>query len=136
MAYKARKSYEQCSKWNTKGTVNVRRFNYDTRETETVAEVSTYDLRHSMDVDTFTNLLDGMLNGGCLNGFRGGAEVGENLRTTHRTLQGLAVEFAFGILAGISDQEYTDPRNETAIAMAKKVTTMREDGTLDYQMYI
>jgi hypothetical protein len=49
------------------------------------------------------------------NGIREGKEIGLMLRFTHHTLQGLAMCFAFGLIAGLSEQEFTDPRNETAI---------------------
>jgi hypothetical protein len=58
------------------------------------------------------------------------------LRFTHRTLQRLAVCFAFGIITGLSEQEYTDPRNETAIQTAKKIAQMLEKGDLPLGLYV
>ena len=80
-------------------------------------------------------LLDEFLNLGG-KGFREGKEIGLQLRFTHRTLQRLAVCFAFGLIAGLSDQEYTDPRNETAIQTARKVAQMLEKGDLPLGLYI
>ena len=68
--------------------------------------------------------------------FREGKEIGLQLRSTHRTLQRLAICFAFGIIVGLSEQEYTDPRNETAIQTAKKIVQMLEDGDLPLGLYI
>jgi hypothetical protein len=44
--------------------------------------------------------------------------------------------FAFGLIAGLSEQEYTDPRNETAIQTAKKVAQMLENDDLPFGLYI
>ena len=119
----------------TASTVVLKEYNYDTRETEIKGEVGTYTLCRSMTLENFAAVLDEYLNLGG-KGRREGEEIGKAFRSTHRTLQGQMVEFAFGLLAGISQQEYTDPRNATAIAMAKKVTAMREKGELDFQQYI
>jgi hypothetical protein len=62
--------------------------------------------------------------------FREGKEIGLQLRFTHRTLQRLVICFAFGLIAGLSEQEYTDPRKETAIQTAKKISKLLEDGEL------
>jgi hypothetical protein len=40
------------------------------------------------------------------------------------------------MIAGLSEQEYTDPRNETAIQTAKKVAQMLEKGDLPFGLYI
>ena len=58
------------------------------------------------------------------------------LRTTHRTLQRLAICFALGLVAGLSDQSYSDPRNEMAIQAAKKIQQMLEDGELALGPYL
>ena len=65
-----------------------------------------------------------------------GKEIGLQLRFTHRTLQRLVICFAFGLIAGLSEQEYTDPRNGTAIQTAKKIAQMLEDGELPLGLYI
>ena len=98
-------------------------------------EVSTYAVGRSIRIDEFTNLLDTFLNFGG-KGWMSGFQIGLFYRGAHRTLQGLVVEFCFGILAGISKQEYTDARNETAVAAAKKVTEMRDNGEIPAQRYI
>ena len=80
-------------------------------------------------------MLDDFLNLGG-KGFREGKEIGLQLRFTHRTLQRLVICFAFGMIAGLSEQEYTDPRNETAIQTAKKVVQLMESGELPVGLYI
>lgn len=63
-------------------------------------------------------------------------EVGLLLRNKHRTLQRSVVVFCLGILKGISQQEHTDARNADAIATAKQVTEMVENGDLNVGMFI
>ena len=40
------------------------------------------------------------------------------------------------MIVGLSEQAYTDPRNETAIQTAKKVAQMLEGGELPFGFYI
>jgi len=97
--------------------------------------ISVYTVARSMTLDNFTKLLDEYLNLGAKD-FRSGKEIGLKLRTTHRSLQRLAVCFAFGIIAGLSEQQFTDPRNEEAIKTAKKVAAMIEKGELPFGFHI
>lgn len=121
---------------NDNKTIHLRAYNSETGRTEVTGEkLSTYTVAKSLTLENFTALLDAFLNLGG-KGFREGKEVGGQLRFTHRTLQRLVVCFAFGLLAGISEQEYTDPRNETAIQTAKKITQMLEDGELPFGLYL
>jgi hypothetical protein len=62
--------------------------------------------------------------------------VGLQLRFTHRTLQRLVICFVFGMIIGLSEQEYTIARNETAIQTAKKVKVMIDQGELPFKFYI
>lgn len=105
---------------------------YD-RADEDESTVGTWEIARGMSTDQFTNLLDNWLNSG---GKREneGYLVGLNLRNTHRTLQGNAVMFMVGMLAGIAEQEHTDARNESAISTAKKIISSLEDS--DAQRYI
>jgi hypothetical protein len=48
----------------------------------------------------------------------------------------LAICFCFGVIAGLSEQDHTDPRNETAIHTAQKVAQMLEAGELPMGLYI
>jgi hypothetical protein len=117
--------YVQLKVWDSANMQNL----------ETDELVSIYTLTRSMSSENFTALLDEYLNLGG-KGFREGKEIGLELRFTHRTLQRLAVCFAFGLIAGLSEQEYTDPRNETAIQTAKKVVLLMEAGELPFGLYI
>jgi len=101
----------------------------------TGSSISTFEVARSLSLDNFTKLFDEYLNLGG-KGFEDGKQVGLKLRLTHRTLQRLAICFAFGIIVGLSQQEYTDPRNEVAIGTAKKVAELIEKGELPVGFYI
>ncbi|OGO14593.1 MAG: hypothetical protein A2030_08440 [Chloroflexi bacterium RBG_19FT_COMBO_50_10] len=117
-------------------TIKVKAYNSETSHNEETGQtISVYTLAKSLTLDNFASMLDDFLNLGG-KGFREGKEVGLQLRFTHRTLQRLAVCFAFGLIAGLSEQEYTDPRNETAIQTAKKVVQLMETGELPVGLYI
>ena len=88
-----------------------------------------------MTEENFVKLFDDFLNYGG-KGWETGKAVGEKFRTTHRTIQASAVRFMFGFLSAISDQNYTDARNETAIKSAKKIKQMLDDNELSGGLYI
>jgi hypothetical protein len=119
-----------------KNTIKIRAYNSETSRTEETGEtIDVYTLAKSMSIDNFAAMLDDFLNLGG-KGFREGKEVGLQLRFTHRTLQRLVIWFAFGMIAGLSEQQYTDPRNETAIQTAKKVVQLMESDELPLGLYI
>ena len=121
---------------NSKTTIKIKVYNSESgRYDDTGETLSTHTLARSMTSENFTSLFDDFLNLGGKD-FREGKEIGLQLRFTHRTLQRLAICFAFGIIAGLSEQEYTDPRNETAIQTAQKVANMLEAGELPLGPYI
>jgi hypothetical protein len=121
---------------NENNTIKIREYNPETsRNEETRETISVYTLAKSLTPETFASLLDDFLNLGG-KGYREGKEIGLQLRFTHRTLQRLVICFAFGLIAGLSEQEYTDPRNETAIQTAKKVVQLMESGELPVGLYI
>lgn len=121
---------------NDNDTIKIRAYNPETsRNEETGETISVYTLAKSLSPDTFASLLDDFLNLGG-KGYREGKEIGLQLRFTHRTLQRLVICFAFGMIVGLSEQEYTDPRNETAIQTAKKVVQLMESGELPVGLYI
>ncbi len=121
---------------NDNNTIRLKEYNSQTsRNEETGETISVYSLAKSLTPETFASLLDDFLNLGG-KGFREGKEIGLQLRFTHRTLQRLAVCFAFGMITGLSEQEYTDPRNETAIQTAKKIAQMLEQDDLPLGLYI
>ena len=116
--------------------IKIRAYNSETSRIEETGEtIDVYTLAKSITLENFASMLDDFLNLGG-KGFREGKEVGLQLRFTHRTLQRLAVCFAFGLISGLSEQEYTDPRNETAIQTAKKVVELIESGELPVGLYI
>jgi hypothetical protein len=99
-------------------------------------EHSTYEIARGINTPLhFARIFDNFLNSGGKQ-YSSGVEVGKELRTTHRTLQRLAVCFALGIIAGLSEQEYTDARNETAIKTAKKIKEMVDNGELPLGAYL
>ena len=121
---------------NDNDTIKIRSYNSETsRNEETSETISAYTIAKSLTPETFASLLDDYLNLGG-KGFREGKEIGLQLRFTHRTLQRLVICFAFGLISGLSEQEYTDPRNETAIQTAKKVVQLMESGELPVGLYI
>ncbi len=97
--------------------------------------LSIYALARSMTPENFTKLFDQYLNLGS-KGFPEGKQIGLNLRFTHRTLQRLAICFALGLVIGLSEQQYSDARNETAIETAKKLARMVENGELPLGSYV
>jgi len=119
-----------------KDMIKIRAYNSElSRNVETGETISVYDLAKSLTIENFASMLDDFLNLGG-KGYREGKEIGLQLRFTHRTLQRLVICFAFGMVAGLSEQEYTDPRNETAIQTAKKVVHLMEIGELPFGLYI
>ena len=117
-------------------TIKLKEYNSLTsRNEETGETIDVYNLAKSLTLENFASMLDDFLNLGG-KGYREGKEVGLQLRFTHRTLQRLVVCFALGLIAGLSEQEYTDPRNETAIQTAKKVVQLMESGELPVGLYI
>jgi hypothetical protein len=117
-------------------TIKLKAWNFDTnRIEETGSTITAYHIAQSLNMVNFAALLDEFLNLGG-KGFREGKLVGLQMRSTHRTLQRLVICFAFGLIVGLSEQEYSDPRNETAIETAQKITKMFEDGELPLGFYI
>ena len=102
---------------------------------ETGETLDTYTIAPSLTVENFASLLDEFLNLGGKD-FRKGKLVGIELRHAHLTIQRLAISFALGVIVGLSKQEFTDARNETAIHTAQKIARMMEDGELPLGFYI
>ena len=121
---------------NEHKTIKLKDWNSDcSRIEETGETISTYQVAKSLTSENFVALFDEYLNLGGKD-FREGKGIGLQLRFTHRTLQRLVICFAFGLIAGLSEQEYTDPRNETAIQTARKIVQMLEEGELPLGLYI
>ena len=121
---------------DTATTIQLLQRNPETGREEPGDEtISIYALARSMTPENFTKLFDQYLNLGS-KGFPEGKQIGLNLRSTHRTLQRLAICFAFGLIIGLSEQHYSDARNKTAIETAKKLARMVENGELPFGSYI
>jgi hypothetical protein len=117
-------------------TIKIKAYNSETsRNEETGETIDVYNLAKSLTIENFAAMLDDFLNLGG-KGYREGREIGLELRFTHRTLQRLVICFAFGMIAGLAEQEFTDPRNETAIQTAKKVVQLMESNELPLGLYI
>lgn len=97
--------------------------------------ISLWSIARAMKLPHFASLLDNFLNLGGKQ-YPEGYRLGKMMRFTHRTLQRCLFAFCLGIIAGLSEQQFTDPRNETAIASAKKLKEMIEDGTLSAGLYL
>jgi len=117
-------------------TIQIKEWNPKTCMREPIGEeISIYKVAKSMTPENFAKLFDDYLNLGGKQ-FSEGRLIGMHLRHTHRTLQRLAVCFAMGMIVGLSEQEYTDPRNAQAIETAKKLAQMFRDGDLPLGSYL
>ena len=102
-------------------TIKIRGWNSTFSTTEETGEtVSIYTIARSMTLDNFTKLFDEYLNLGGKQ-YAEGKIIGQKLRYTHRSLQRLAICFAFGIISGLSEQEYTDARNNCDKSQALRI---------------
>jgi len=108
----------------------LKSWNYDENKMETVGEVSPYLLGKSMTEKDFARVISEFLNIGGKD-YQVGIEVGKIERSDHRTLQGLLVRFCLGVIVGLSEQDYTDARNEKVVALGKKLAQMLKDGELN-----
>ena len=121
---------------NNSNAIELKEWNPDTHMSEPNGEtVSIHKLARSMTPENFTKLFDNYLNLGGKQ-FQEGRLIELHLRYTHRTLQRLAICFALGLIAGLSEQERTDPRNREAIQTAKKLAQMFRDGELPLGPYL
>lgn len=121
---------------NSNTVIQLKEWNIKTLKVEPTGEiVGIHRLASSMTPENFARLFEKYLNLGGKQ-FNEGRLIGLHLRHTHRTLQRLAICFALGLVEGISEQEHTDARNETAIQTAKKVAQMVKDGELPMGFYL
>ena len=110
--------------------IKLTRYNHDTKKIDDMGTVSGYDLVNSMTTEDVQSFLMDWLNRG-MKDYRDGVQVGMLSHYSHRTGQGSLARFALGIIIGLSEQEYTDARNETPVKMGKDIKKMLEDGKLD-----
>src|SRR5512137_945643 len=102
-----------------KSTIQLKRWNYDTKQNDEIGEVSVYDIVRSMTKENVVYLLSEWLNVG-MKDQHNGMEIGKAFEQEHRTIQASLYRWCLGIIIGLSKQEYTDGRNETAVRNAKK----------------
>lgn len=98
-------------------------------------KVSVSEIARCLTHEQFVYLFDNFINYG-MKDYREGLNVGLDFRFTHRTLQGSAFRFALGFIVGLSQQEYTDARNEIPVNTAKKIAKMVESGELGKGFFI
>ena len=112
------------------------RYNYDTKEIDTLAKLRTGDVAESCTVGNIAALLSDWVNK--KGGMGLGKHVGRALHGDHHTLQREEIAFCLGMVIGLGEQElrWTDPRNETAIKTAKKITESLESGDLSIGRFI
>lgn len=93
-------------------------------EAEAEVEIQPYDFAKLLSPEQFALLLTGRCNSYDAE-YESGRKVGKLLQSEHRTLQATAFRYLLGICVGISDDvEYTDARNEVAVASGKKLGKM------------
>lgn len=118
--------------------VELLSWNYDTKQSESKGVVNLWLLAKNLNVKQFAAVLDDWLNSGG-KGFRDGAEIGKLMTQSHRTLQGLFIQWCLGLIIGFaknSDPRWTDPRNEVAVRTAIKIKDLYEAGELENQPFI
>lgn len=112
----------------TYSEINVEDYSYEGRAPKEPKNI--YDLAHH---------LSNNANGGYISGFssfKKGVSLGLYLRREHRTLQGNIINFLLGIICGLAEQKYTDPRNETGVDACKKIREDLENENIHLQPYI
>lgn len=115
--------------------ITLYQYRHEEEDGEQTQTASIARIARSLDAGQLAKLLDDWLNYSGMQ-FDAGYAVGHQLRRSHRTIQRSAVALALGILSGISEQEFTDERNATAIATAKKVKELVENGQLPLGMHL
>jgi hypothetical protein len=98
-------------------------------------EVSVHGLARAITPVQFAHMMEDYVNV-MGDGYKRGRDVGENLTYSHRTLQRSAILFFLGAIVGLSEQEHTDARNETAIETAQKIAQMVENGELPFGPFV
>jgi hypothetical protein len=90
------------------------------------AEVSTNAIAKGMTPESLAGLLEDYVNT-FSSGYKRGQKTGRSLQRTHRTLQRSVIVELVGVIAGLAEQEHTDPRNKQSIALAKKIKELYEE---------
>jgi len=111
---------------NDKYTIELSHYDYNTNTKVSDGEVLVHAVAKVITPEQMAELLDNYCNT-FSGGYKRGVKTGEELRRTHRTLQRSVIVECVGVIAGLSDQEYTDARNERAIALAKRIKALYDE---------
>lgn len=111
--------------------IKVKIYNKKGKETPNPVEISVHSVAKAFSDEQFAEMLGNYMNCFC-NEYRKGQDIGKLLQNQHRTLQGSIARLFLGVLVGIGDTEYFDPRNEKAVALGKQLKEMIEKGELNY----
>jgi len=106
--------------------LELKHWDYDKHEYVSDGQVSGYAVAKALDAESFASLLDDYVNN-FSSSYKHGVKTGHKLRQSHRTLQRSVIVELVGIISGLSEQEWTDPRNEQAIKLAKQVKALYEE---------
>ena len=107
--------------------IELKEYNYDTKETEVIAEVSMRTIVNAVRLaEQFADLLEAVVNSYDI-GRRHGEETGKHLCKIHPTLQRSLIAELLGIISELAKIDYTDARNEMAIAACKEIVAMNLD---------
>ena len=104
----------------------LKHWDYEKKESVVDGEMTVYDVAKNIDGEGIAELLDTYCNNFSVS-FNSGVDIGHKLRGITRAVQRSVIVFLTGMIAGLSEQERTDPRNELAIALAKKVRILYDD---------
>jgi hypothetical protein len=116
---------------DSKYKMKVNAYKDGTYEKTGEVEVSVSDVARTFTNEQFAEMLGDYMNCYC-NEYKKGQEIGKLLQSQHRTLQGSVCRLLLGMLVGIGDTEYSDPRNEKAVAVGKQLKEMIEKGELNF----
>ena len=103
--------------------VQLSHYDYTAKETVSDGEVSIHAIAKALTIEQMAELLDNYVNNYSIS-YGNGVKIGEILRSSHRTLQRSVIVVLTGIISGLAHQEYTDLRNERAIALASKIEAL------------
>lgn len=115
----------------SKTVIEMKHYNYDTKQIEALPSVNIYHLTRCINSEQLAYFLGEHLNVGMKGGFSYGKLIGKFCQNEHRTIQGELIRFCLGLIVGLSDQQYTDARNEVPVRTGKRIALMLEDGTLE-----
>ena len=105
--------------------VSLKRYSSESGSYEVYDELDTHTIGKSLTPEALAAVLDTYANNMAV-GYQDGVLAGYELARAHRTIQRSVIVLLMGIIKGMSEQAWTDARNEQAIALAKKVAALYE----------